>query len=87
MNKVYPEDNCIIFVSPNKQLQNGSISVATLDVCNAPVRRIYRTTNTLALSPESWYSEHKDIVITSDGDHAVEFGGKVVGLQASKEME
>lgn len=87
MNKVYPKDNCIIFVSPNKQPQNGSIAVVTLDGCDALVRRMYKTANTLVLSPESWNPEHKDIIITSDSDHTVEFGGKVVWYQAAKEME
>lgn len=87
MNKVYPESNCVIFVSPNKQPQNGSIAVVTLDGCDALVRRMYRTTNTLVLSPESWNPDHKDIIITADSDHTVEFGGKVVWYQAAKEME
>lgn len=87
MSKVYPEDNCIIFVSPNKRPHNGSIAVVTLDGCDALVRRMYKTANTLVLSPESWNPEHKDIIITSDSDHTVEFGGKVVWFQASKEME
>lgn len=87
MNKVYPEENCIIFVSPNKQPQNGSIAVVTLDGCDALVRRMYRTANTLVLSPESWNPEHKDIIITSDSDHTIEFGGKVVWFQPIKEIE
>lgn len=87
MNKVYPEKNCIIFVSPNRQPQNGSIAVVTLDGCDALVRRMYRTPHTLVLSPESWNAEHKDIVITEESDHTVEFGGKVVWFQSSKEME
>ncbi|MEG0374681.1 MAG: XRE family transcriptional regulator [Raoultibacter sp.] len=87
MNKVYPEDNCIIFVSPNKKPSNGSIAVVTLDGCDALVRRMYRTANTLVLSPESWNTEHKDIVITSDSDHTVELGGKVVWFQSMQEMD
>lgn len=87
MNKVYPEENCIIFVSPNKEPQNGSIAVVTLDGCDALVRRMYRTPRTLVLSPESWNEEHSDIVITQESDHTVEFGGKVVWFQAGREME
>lgn len=87
MNKVYPESNCIIVVSPNKEPKNGSIAVVTLDGCDALVRRMYKTANTLVLSPESWNPEHKDIIITADSDHTVEFGGKVVWYQAAKEME
>lgn len=87
MNKVYPEENCIIFVSPNKEPQNGSIAVVTLDGCDALVRRMYRTPHTLVLSPESWNEEHSDIVITQESDHTIEFGGKVVWFQSGKEME
>lgn len=87
MNKVYPEQNCIIFVSPNKQPQNGSIAVVTLDGCDALVRRMYRTPHTLVLSPDSWNEKHKDIIITEESDHTVEFGGRVVWYQASREME
>lgn len=86
MNKVYPV-GCIIIVSPRKQPQNGSVAVVTIDGVETVMRRMYRTPNTLVLSPDSYNPEHKDIVITSDDERTVEFGGKVVWFQASKEME
>lgn len=87
MNKVYPENNCVIVVSPNKEPQNGSIAVVAIDGCDAVVRRLYRTHNTLVLSPESYNEEHKDIVITDSDEHTVELCGKVVWYQASRELE
>lgn len=86
MNKVYPE-GCLIAVSPNREPQNGSVAVVTIDGRDAVMRRMYRTPNTLVLSPDSFNSEHTDIVITSNDDHTVEFGGRVVWFQAREEME
>ena len=86
MNRVYPE-GCIIAVSPNRPPQNGSVAVVTIDGRDAVMRRMYKTPNTLVLSPDSFNPDHKDIVITSDDEHTVEFGGKVVWFQASEEME
>lgn len=51
------------------------------------MRRMYKTANTLVLSPESWNPAHEDIIITVDSGHTVEFGGKVVWYQAAREME
>lgn len=86
MDKVYPE-GCVIVVSPNKQPQNGSVAVVSIDGDDYVMRRMYRTPNTLVLSPDSHNTKHKDIVITSDEEHTVEFGGKVVWFQAREEME
>ena len=86
MNRVYPE-GCIIAVSPNRAPQNGSVAVVTIDGRDAVMRRMYKTPDTLVLSPDSFNPDHKDIVITSDDEHTVEFGGKVVWFQASEEME
>lgn len=85
MDKVYPE-GCIIVVSPNKQPQNGSVAVVSIDGADYVMRRMYRTQNTLVLSPDSHNSEHRDIIITSEEEHTVEFGGKVVWFQAKEEM-
>lgn len=85
MNKVYPE-GCLIVVSPNKQPVNGSVAVVTIDGHDAVMRRMYRTTNTLVLSPDSFNPEHKDIVISEDDDHTVEFLGKVVWFQSKEEL-
>ena len=86
MNRVYPE-GCIIVVSPNKEPINGSVAVVMIDGRDAVMRRMYRTANTLVLSPDSFNPENKDIVITADSDHTVKFGGKVVWFQSAEEME
>lgn len=86
MNRVYPE-GCVIAVSPNREPQNGSVAVVSIDGADAVMRRMYRTPRTLVLSPDSFNPEHEDIIITSDDDHTVEFGGKVVWFQAASEME
>ena len=86
MNLTYPE-GCIIAISPNKPPQNGSVAVVTIDGADTVMRRMYKTANTLVLSPESTNPEHKDIVISSDDEHVVEFGGRVVWFQSDGEME
>lgn len=86
MNRVYPT-GCIIVVSPNRQPQNGSVAVVDVEGLGTVMRRMYRTPNTLVLSPDSFNSEHKDIVITSEDDRQVVFGGKVVWYQPIEEME
>lgn len=86
MNRVYPE-GCTIVVSPNKEPQNGSVAVVTVDGHDAVMRRMYRTPNTLILSPDSFNKEHTDIIITSDTEHTIEFLGKVVWFQSKEEME
>ncbi|WP_303250324.1 LexA family transcriptional regulator [uncultured Slackia sp.] len=86
MNLIYPE-GCVIVVSPRKKPKNGSVAVVTIDGSDAVMREMYQTQDTLVLSPKSSNPEHKDIVIRSDDDHIVEFGGKVVWFQARTEME
>lgn len=86
MNRVYPE-GCVIAVSPNREPQNGSVAVVSIDGADAVMRRMYRTPRTLVLSPDSFNPEHEDIIITSGDDHTVEFGGKVVWFQASEELQ
>lgn len=86
MNRVYPE-GCVIVVSPNKQPINGSVAVVSIDGQDYLMRRLYRTANTLVLSPDSFNPDHEDIVITNQEDHIIEFGGKVVWFQSKEEME
>lgn len=85
MNKVYPE-GCTIAVSPNKEPMNGSVAVVSIDGREAVMRRMYRTPNTLVLSPDSFNPDHDDIVVTSETEHTIEFLGKVVWFQAREEM-
>ncbi len=86
MNRVYPE-GCLIAVSPNRQPQNGSVAVVTIDGEETVMRRMYKTPHTLVLSPDSFNPENVDIVITLEDEHTVEFGGKVVWFQSREEME
>lgn len=86
MNRVYPE-GCTIAVSPNKEPMNGSVAVVSIDGREAVMRRMYRTPNTLVLSPDSFNPDHDDIVVTSETEHTIEFLGKVVWFQAREEME
>ena len=51
------------------------------------MRRLYRTAQTMVLSPESWDESYEDIVIGAGDDRQVSLVGTVVWFQASKEME
>lgn len=86
MDKVYPE-GCYILIDPDREPQNGSIAVVSIDGADYVMRRMLRTENTIVLSPESWNPVHKDVIITADSDHTVELVGTVVWFQASKEMK
>lgn len=85
MDKVLPQGSDLV-VSPNKEPQDTSIVVASVDGCDAIVRRMRRTASTLILSPESHNPAHKDLIITGDSDHTVELIGVVVWFQASGEI-
>ena len=86
MDKVYPE-GCYILIDPDREPQNGSIAVVSIDGADYVMRRMLRTANTIVLSPESWNPVHEDVIITADSDHTVELVGTVVWFQASKGME
>jgi repressor LexA len=86
MDKVYPE-GCFIFIDPNQAPQNGSIAAVSINGAEAVMRRVYKTSNTLVLSPESFNVEHKDIIISDADGQIIENIGTVVWFQASKEME
>lgn len=86
MNLVYPE-GCTIVVSPNKEPVNGSVVVVKIDGNDAIMREMFRTPDTLVLSPRSSNPDHKDIVIRSEDEHTVELVGKVVWFQAREEMK
>lgn len=85
MDKVLTQGSDLV-VSPNKEPQDTSIVVASVDGRDAIVRRMRRTANTLILSPESHNPDHKDLIITADSDHTVELIGVVVWFQASGEI-
>lgn len=86
MNNVYPE-GCIYVISPNKPHQNGKPEVWTIDGIDTVARRVYKTKNTLLLSPDSTNPENKDIVINADDDHYAEYDGRIVWFQSNGEVE
>lgn len=85
MNRLYPEGS-LILVDPDVEPRSGSIVVARLDGADYVMRRLYKGSSVLVLSPDSWEEGYEDIVIAGD-DHTVEFVGSVVWFQASGELE
>lgn len=85
MNRLYPEGS-LILVDPDVEPSSGSIAVARVDGGDFMVRRLYKGSSVLVLSPDSWEEGYEDIVISGD-DHTVEFVGSVVWFQASGELE
>jgi repressor LexA len=86
MDKVYPE-GCLIVVSPSKIPQNGSIVCFQDEDYRMVMRRYYRGANTLVLSPDSFNSEHVDIVYDDPEGSPIKVLGVVVWWQAAEEME
>lgn len=86
MSRVYPE-GCYILIDPDREPQNGSIAVVSIDGADYVMRRMYRGATTLVLSPESWDEGFEDIVISQGDERTVEFHGVVVWFQSSEEME
>ena len=86
MSRVYPE-GCYIYIDPEKSPQNGSVAVVSIDGADYVMRRLYRTPQTVVLSPDSWEGGYEDIVITAVGEHTVEYVGTVVWFQPAEEMD
>ena len=86
MDKVYPEGSLIV-IDMDMKPKNGSIGAIRLDGFKDVMRRVHIGANTLILSPESWNSDHTDIVVTEDSDTSVEYIGTVVWFQASEEID
>lgn len=76
-----------LVVNPDKEPTNGSVVIAFLDGAEYIVRRLFRTAQTLILSPNSHNPEYKDIVITADSDTTVEIGGVVIWNQARRLLD
>lgn len=76
-----------LVVNPDKEPINGSVVIAFIDGAEYIVRRIFRTAQTLILSPNSHNQEYKDIVITADSDTTVEIGGVVIWNQARRLLD
>ena len=85
MSKIYPEGSYIL-IDPAQRPVNGSIAVVSIDGADFVMRRLYKGSSVLVLSPDSWEEGYDDIVIAGD-DHTVEFVGSVVWFQASGELE
>ena len=85
MSKIYPEGSYIL-IDPAQRPVNGSIAVVSIDGADYVMRRLYKGSSVLVLSPDSWEEGYDDIVIAGD-DHTVEFVGSVVWFQASGELE
>ena len=85
MSKIYPEGSYIL-IDPMQRPTNGSIAVVSIDGADYVMRRLYKGSSVLVLSPDSWEAGYEDIVIAGD-DHTVEIVGSVVWFQASGELE
>lgn len=86
MNNVFPE-NCIYFVTAMKPHQNGRPEVWTIDGADTVARRVFQTSETLLLSPDSTNPANKDIIIRADDDHYASYDGAIVWYQSNGEVE
>ncbi len=86
MDRVYPE-GCHVFVDPDREPQNGSIAVVSIDGADYVMRKLLRGAHTLVLSPQSYDTKWEDIVVSEGDGHTVAMVGTVVWYQAEREME
>lgn len=84
MNRVIPEGSHVV-VAPHKEPTNGSIVVIRDDTYEAIMRRYYKGSSALMLSPDSYEEEYQDIIV-HDGQE-IALIGVVVWWQASEMME
>ncbi len=84
MNMVYPE-GCRVLVDPDRQPQNGSIAVVSIDGADYVMRKMYKGSSSLMLVAQSFDNGWEDIII--QGDHQVTTAGTVVWYQPRKELE
>lgn len=84
MDRVIPEGSHIVVV-PHKVPTNGSIVVVRDDTYEAIMRRYYKGSSALMLSPDSYEEEYQDIIV-HDGQE-ITLIGVVVWWQASEMME
>lgn len=84
MDRVIPEGSHVI-VAPHKEPTNGSIVVIHDDAYEAIMRRYYKGSSALMLSPDSYEEEYQDIIV-QDGQE-ITLIGVVVWWQASEMME
>ena len=84
MDRVIPEGSHVVVV-PHKEPTNGSIVVIRDDTYEAIMRRYYKGSSALMLSPDSYEEEYQDIIV-HDGQE-ITLIGVVVWWQASEMME
>lgn len=84
MDRVIPEGSHVV-VAPHKETTNGSIVVIRDDTYEAIMRRYYKGSSALMLSPDSYEEEYQDIIV-HDGQE-ITLIGVVVWWQASEMME
>lgn len=84
MDRVIPEGSHVVVV-PHKVPTNGSIVVIRDDAYEAIMRRYYKGSSALMLSPDSYEEEYQDIIV-HDGQE-ITLIGVVVWWQASEMME
>ncbi len=80
MNHVIPAGAHIV-VAPHKEPANGAIVVVRDECYDAIMRKYYRGSSALMLSPDSFSDAYEDMIITADED--VSLIGVVVWWQAS----
>lgn len=80
MNHVIPAGSHIV-VAPHKEPANGAIVVVRDEVYDAIMRKYYRGSSSLMLSPDSFSDAYEDMIITADED--ISLIGVVVWWQAS----
>lgn len=84
MNKIIPE-GCHVAVDASATPQNGSIVVVENEQYEHIMRKYYRGSSVIVLSPDSFNEAYEDIVIS--GDETLNLVGVVVWWQASEMME
>ena len=84
MDRVIPEGSHVVVV-PHKEPTNGSIVVIHDDAYEAIMRRYYKGSSALMLSPDSYEEEYQDIIV-HDGQE-IALIGVVVWWQASEMMK
>ena len=84
MNHVIPAGSHIV-VAPHKEPANGAIVVVRDEAYDAIMRKYYRGSSALMLSPDSFSDAYEDMIITADED--ISLIGVVVWWQASEMME
>lgn len=84
MSHVIPAGSHIV-VAPHKEPANGAIVVVRDECYEAIMRKYYRGSSSLMLSPDSFSDAYEDMIITADED--ISLIGVVVWWQASEMME